>query len=74
MSNDTVKVKMTDGQVLEFNELVVTTPLGWLKQNLQAFNPPLPDRLNKAIKNLGYGCLEKVNPASTHPRYIKYQS
>ncbi|KAK3378132.1 hypothetical protein B0H63DRAFT_525381 [Podospora didyma] len=60
VNNDTVRVKTTDGQVLEFNELVVTAPLGWLKQNLQAFYPPLPDRLSMAIENLGYGCLEKV--------------
>ncbi|KAK0672485.1 putative peroxisomal N(1)-acetyl-spermine/spermidine oxidase [Cercophora samala] len=54
------RVKTADGQVLEFDELVVTTPLGWLKQNTQAFHPPLPDRLSKAIQNIGYGCLEKV--------------
>ncbi|KAK3307925.1 uncharacterized protein B0T15DRAFT_390511 [Chaetomium strumarium] len=58
--NDTVKVKTTDGQVLEFDEVVVTCPLGWLKQNLQSFFPPLPDRLCKAIRSIGYGTLEKV--------------
>jgi hypothetical protein len=54
------RVKTTDGQVLEFDEVVVTCPLGWLKRNPQAFFPPLPDRLSKAIQNIGYGCLEKV--------------
>ncbi|KAK4158532.1 hypothetical protein C8A00DRAFT_10699 [Chaetomidium leptoderma] len=58
--NDVVRVKTTDGQVLEFDEVVVTCPLGWLKQNLQAFFPPLPDRLCKGIQNISYGCLEKV--------------
>jgi hypothetical protein len=38
----------------------VTAPLGWLKINKDAFDPPLPDRLNQAIENIGYGCLEKV--------------
>lgn len=40
--------------------MVVTCPLGWLKQNLGAFEPPLPARLTRAIGSLGYGCLEKV--------------
>ena len=59
--NDVVRVKTADGQVFEFDEVVVTAPLGWLKQNLQAFFPPLPDRLCKAIQNIGYGSLEKVS-------------
>jgi len=59
-----VRLKTTDGQVLEFDEVVITCPLGWLKQNLQAFFPPLPDRLCKGIQNIGYGSLEKVSPHS----------
>ncbi|KXX81967.1 putative polyamine oxidase 4 [Madurella mycetomatis] len=58
--NDMARVKTTDGQVLEFDQVVVTCPLGWLKQNMQDFYPPLPDRLCKAIQNIGYGNLEKV--------------
>ena len=58
--NNTVKVKTTDNQIYEFDELILTTPLGWLKQNLQAFHPPLPPRLTSAIQSIGYGCLEKV--------------
>ncbi|KAK3325760.1 hypothetical protein B0H66DRAFT_599903 [Apodospora peruviana] len=57
---DTVMIKTTDGQHLQFDHVVLTTPLGWLKQNLKAFSPALPDRLTKAIQNIGYGCLEKV--------------
>ncbi len=56
-----VRVKTTGGQVLEFDEIVVTCPLGWLKQNLQAFSPSLPERLCKGIQNIGYGNLEKVS-------------
>ncbi|KAL2269170.1 hypothetical protein VTJ83DRAFT_4016 [Remersonia thermophila] len=56
----TVQVQTADGQVFEFDEVVVTCPLGWLKQNQQAFSPPLPDRLSKAIQAIGYGNLEKV--------------
>lgn len=59
--NGTPRARTAEGQILEFDELVVTTPLGWLKQNTHAFRPPLPDRLSKAIQNIGYGCLEKVS-------------
>jgi hypothetical protein len=47
---------------LEFDEIVVTAPLGWLKQNKEAFTPSLPVRLSNAIDSIGYGCLEKVSP------------
>lgn len=57
---DHVKVRLDDGQVLEFDDVVVTSPLGWLKQHLSTFEPPLPIRLTKAIESIGYGCLEKV--------------
>ncbi|KAL2019736.1 hypothetical protein VTK56DRAFT_9273 [Thermocarpiscus australiensis] len=68
--NGTVRVKTTDGQVQEFDEVVVTTPLGWLKQNMQAFSPPLPDRLCKAIQNIGYGSLEKVYISFPKPFWL----
>lgn len=78
--NNMTSVKTTAGQVIEFDEVVVTCPLGWLKQNQQAFSPPLPDRLCKAIQNIGYGSLEKVSsipnvyPRSTSPeRLISFQ-
>jgi len=43
-----------------FDEVVVTTPLGWLKRNKESFIPPLNSRLSKAIDNISYGGLEKV--------------
>lgn len=55
-----VRVQVSDGQTLEFDEVVVTTPLGWLQRNLSAFEPTLPTRMIKAIKSISYGCLEKV--------------
>ncbi|KAK8138801.1 polyketide synthase 1 [Apiospora sp. TS-2023a] len=51
---------VTDKGVLEFDEVVVTSPLGWLQQHPEAFVPALPPRLTKAINSIGYGCLEKV--------------
>ena len=45
----------------EYDEVVVTAPLGWLKRNKIAFHPPLPERLCQAIDAIGYGSLEKVS-------------
>lgn len=51
-------------EFLEFDEVVVTAPLGWLKKNKSAFAPSLPQRLLSAIHSIGYGCLEKVDLTS----------
>ncbi|KAI1408446.1 FAD/NAD(P)-binding domain-containing protein [Hypoxylon sp. FL1857] len=55
-----LKVHTKGGESLEFDEVVLTAPLGWLKQHTDAFEPPLPLRLTKAISSIGYGCLEKA--------------
>jgi hypothetical protein len=55
-----VKVQVRGGQEFEFDEVVVTAPLGWLKRNKLAFQPPLPGKLSEAIDSISYGCLEKV--------------
>ncbi|CAJ2502630.1 Uu.00g100240.m01.CDS01 [Anthostomella pinea] len=57
---DALRVYTDGGETLEFDEVVVTAPLGWLKQHPQAFDPPITPRLTKAISSIGYGCLEKV--------------
>ncbi|KAI1348938.1 flavin-containing amine oxidoreductase [Xylaria sp. FL0043] len=57
---ETLKVVAESGEILEFDEVVFTAPLGWLKQHPETFSPPLPARLAQAIRNIGYGCLEKV--------------
>jgi len=49
------------GQVEEFDQVVVTTPLGWLKRNKSAFVPGLTKEVEKAIDSIGYGCLDKVS-------------
>lgn len=43
-----------------FDEVVVCTPLGWLKRNMTAFEPVLPERFTQAVQNIGYGTLDKV--------------
>ena len=59
-ADEKVAVITATGQHYVFDEVVVTSPLGWLQKNLRVFEPPLPSRLAKAIGNIGYGCLEKV--------------
>jgi len=44
----------------EFDEVILTCPLGWLKRNLSIFSPSLPSQITKAIEHIGYGRLEKV--------------
>ncbi|KAH8585525.1 amine oxidase [Bisporella sp. PMI_857] len=56
----------TEDQVLEFDEVVVTAPLGCLKRQDVHFIPPLPTPIIKAIKNTAYSTLEKV--------YITFQA
>lgn len=54
------KIRTTNGVEHEFDEVVMTAPLGWLKQNKDTFQPGLAPRISQAIDNLGYGCLDKV--------------
>jgi hypothetical protein len=62
----TVEVEGKESQT--FDEVVVTAPLGWLKRNLDAFEPELPERLRQAIGAIGYGNLDKV-PHPYHEHY-----
>ncbi|KAH8818420.1 hypothetical protein F5882DRAFT_473197 [Hyaloscypha sp. PMI_1271] len=55
-----ISISTDNGRSLEFDEVVVTTPLGWLKKNKHVFDPPLPPRLSTAIDSIGYGSLEKI--------------
>ena len=55
-----VVLRTEDGCKQSFDEVVLTTPLGWLKRNKPAFSPTLPPRLSQAIDNVSVGYLEKV--------------
>ncbi|KAK3673387.1 hypothetical protein LTR78_006620 [Recurvomyces mirabilis] len=59
-TSKTTTVRLADGQALDFDEVVVTVPLGFLKRNKEMFSPPLPIRLSQAIDSIGYGTLDKV--------------
>ncbi|OQN95649.1 hypothetical protein B0A48_18249 [Cryoendolithus antarcticus] len=53
-------IETASGERCEFDEVVVTSPLGWLKRNIDTFHPALTPRLTQAIDNIGYGTLDKV--------------
>lgn len=55
-----VNVGILDGEAQIFDEVVVTTPLGWLKRNKSAFEPQINDELSTSIDAISIGHLEKV--------------
>lgn len=55
-----VRVKTDDDHTLEFNQVVVTVPLGALKHGNLKFYPPLSPAITSAIQNTSYSRLEKV--------------
>lgn len=57
---DKVRVSIEDSPSEAFDEVIIATPLGWLKKNKSAFRPSLPARLDAAIDAIGYGNLDKV--------------
>lgn len=67
-----ITVATATGERYSFDEVVVTCPLGWLKQNTEAFSPSLPSRLLEAIHSISYGRLEKVYV--TFPRAFWHSS
>ncbi|KAH0155422.1 FAD/NAD(P)-binding domain-containing protein, partial [Aureobasidium melanogenum] len=57
---DKVKVEVEGGDKYEFDEVVMTAPLGWLKRNKSVFVDGLTTELDKAIDAIGYGSLDKI--------------
>lgn len=51
---------LTDRGALEADEVVVTLPLGVLKRGEVRFSPELPEGKQRAIDELGMGCLDKI--------------
>ncbi|KAL8678994.1 MAG: hypothetical protein Q9186_004678 [Xanthomendoza sp. 1 TL-2023] len=52
-------VTTSDGNMQYFDDVVVTTPLGWLKQHKESI-PQLHPRIASAIDSISFGRLEKV--------------
>ncbi|KAI0115494.1 hypothetical protein GGR51DRAFT_576510 [Nemania sp. FL0031] len=59
-NGDDIVLVQTSDRVFEFDEVVVTIPLGCLKSNTIAFNPPLTPAITQAIEDSSYSSLEKV--------------
>jgi hypothetical protein len=55
-----VEVKVEGGDEYQFDEVVMTAPLGWLKRNKDVFVDGLTKELDTAIDAIGYGALDKV--------------
>ncbi|KUJ06995.1 amine oxidase [Mollisia scopiformis] len=55
-----VTLSTEKGETFLFDEVVMTTPLGFLKRNKGAFEPVLPQRLLDGIDAISVGHLEKV--------------
>ncbi|KAM4774362.1 peroxisomal N(1)-acetyl-spermine/spermidine oxidase-like isoform 2-T2 [Cyanocitta cristata] len=56
-----VRVECEDGDVFLADHVIVTVPLGFLKEHHQEFfQPPLPERKAQAIHHLGFGTTNKI--------------
>lgn len=61
IDSDAQVVSTTTGDTYTYDELIMTMPLGWLKQNHHStFKPALPSHIIESIDAIGYGNLEKV--------------
>lgn len=70
-----VIVTTEKGEKHEFDEVLMTTPLGWLKRNKHIFSPPLPARIEQALDNITLSKLEKVRlPPPSHPLLLPFFS
>lgn len=49
-----------DGEIIEADKVIISTPLGVLKQQSITFEPSLPDWKQGAISRLGFGLLNKL--------------
>jgi hypothetical protein len=56
-----VALKTEKGESFYFDEVLMTTPLGFLKRNKDIFKPSLPPRLLAGIDAVSVGHLEKVS-------------
>ncbi|KAI4190900.1 MAG: hypothetical protein L6R41_000501 [Letrouitia leprolyta] len=54
------RVQCDDGEIIEADRVVLTTPLGVLKEESLVFDPPLPKWKLGPINRLGFGTLNKI--------------
>ncbi|KAL8671257.1 MAG: hypothetical protein Q9168_004250 [Polycauliona sp. 1 TL-2023] len=56
----TTRIQCEDGETIDADRIVLTTPLGILKEGSMTFDPPLPDWKLEPINRLGFGLLNKI--------------
>ena len=61
MSKSQATVECHNGNIVEADHVVLTSPLGVLKAQAIEFSPPLPDWKRGAIDRMGFGLLNKVS-------------
>lgn len=59
-SDKNVQIEAQNGQSLSFDAVIVTVPLGVLKQETITFEPSLPRSKLDAITRIGMGTLDKL--------------
>lgn len=59
LKKSTVKVECSNGSELSANHVLITLPLGVLKQPNHLFDPPLPKTKQDAINRIGFGLVGK---------------
>lgn len=59
-AGESTKISCDDGDIFDADHIVLTTPLGVLKDGNVEFDPPLPDWKKGPIQRLGFGTLNKV--------------
>ncbi|CAN9351971.1 unnamed protein product [Alternaria alternata] len=60
LQSGSLQISSKSGFHGQFEDVVVTAPLGWLKRNENVFSPPLTPEISTAIQSIGYGNLEKI--------------
>ena len=60
-SKESISVGTLDGRLFEADYVVVTVPMGVLKQKMILFNPELPKKKQEAIEGIGFSGGLKIN-------------
>ncbi|KAK9453869.1 flavin-containing amine oxidoreductase-domain containing protein [Dipodascopsis uninucleata] len=55
-----LSIVLESGETITADRIVCTVPLGVLKSGAIEFDPPLPEKKQKSINDLGFGTLNKV--------------
>lgn len=71
LEKDYLKIIDSNDNIYIGSQVVITVPLGTLKNNKLEFYPSLPDSYAKAIQNIGFGSFNKVFFELDQPFYFR---